>query len=288
VSSMTVMGGGMASPTGFLGLEMRYGQMAVSYVDQEGETCVIGHSGSDGTLAWGWPEQELMILVFTQSRGSTFWLSFESMIDQLLFHPGIAEMNRLAAETYAVYLGSYVDAAEASPREQTEVIVFNGDLAVKVPQGLIFALELVTAPLQWRFKLLPAERITFTQATDGDAMDGFLYSSLGSSTRLVRGTVRPPVDLVREDVSHVLGTYLDVEAGREIEVIFVNGTLAVRIPEAAVPLELLPPDEEGWWTMAASPVVSLRFDLDSEGNVCSFTARSPEGEAVRPRQVPGP
>lgn len=285
VSLMTVMGGGMKSPTGFLGLEMHYGQMAVVYLDENGDTRVIGHSGSDGTLAWGWPKEHLMILVFTQSRGSAFWMSFESMIDQLFFHPDIVEMNRLAEESYAAYLGSYVDAADSAPREQTEIVVFNGALANKPPQGMTFVLEPYDSPRQWRYKLIPTERIVFDQTAEGNVADGFTHFSSGSSTWFERGTARPPIVLALEDVAQLLGTYLDVDADREIDVVFESGTLAVKIPEAVIPLALLPADDNGWWTMAVNPAVSIRFDLDSEGNVGSLTARSPEGETVHPRQA---
>ena len=50
-----------------------YGQMAVLYVDsaesEKASPTVIGHSGSDGTFAWAWPKEDLMVLYFTQSRG---------------------------------------------------------------------------------------------------------------------------------------------------------------------------------------------------------------------------
>jgi hypothetical protein len=47
----------------------------------------FGHSGSDATYAWAWPEQELMVLYFTQSRGSVTMSRMEAVIDSLLARP---------------------------------------------------------------------------------------------------------------------------------------------------------------------------------------------------------
>ena len=35
------------------------------------ELVVFGHTGSDGTHAWAFPEQNALVLYFTQSRGTT-------------------------------------------------------------------------------------------------------------------------------------------------------------------------------------------------------------------------
>jgi CubicO group peptidase (beta-lactamase class C family) len=281
-SRMTVMGGGMESPTGFLDIEVHYGQMAVLYVDATGETIVIGHSGSDGTVAWAWPDQDLMILVFTQSRGSSFWQPLESAIDRLFFHPEIAQLNAEGEEAYERLLGTYVDVAVDRPTEATEIAVFNGELALVIPQGLIFTLEPIDAPLLWRFDLLPSQHVTFVEEDDG-TVGACRLSGPVASEDLIRGEPLPRIELAFEDVSRLLGTYLDEEGGREIDVVFDAGKLVLIIPENPLPLELLPPDEDGWWRFHLNPAVAIRFDLDETGSVVSFTARSPEGEAVRPR-----
>jgi len=73
-------------PTGFAGLNPSYGQLMQLY-DKAGKVVAFGHSGSDGTYAWAWPEQNLMILYFTQSRGSVTMTRMEAVIDSLLARP---------------------------------------------------------------------------------------------------------------------------------------------------------------------------------------------------------
>jgi CubicO group peptidase (beta-lactamase class C family) len=73
-------------PTGFAGLGASYGQLMQLY-EKEGKVVAFGHSGSDATYAWAWPEQELMVLYFTQSRGSVTMSRMEAVIDSLLARP---------------------------------------------------------------------------------------------------------------------------------------------------------------------------------------------------------
>jgi len=73
-------------PTGFAGLRSSYGQLMHLY-DEEGEVVAFGHSGSDGTYAWAWPARDLMVLYFTQSRGSSTMSRMEAVIDSLVARP---------------------------------------------------------------------------------------------------------------------------------------------------------------------------------------------------------
>ncbi|MDG2014951.1 MAG: serine hydrolase [Pirellulaceae bacterium] len=73
-------------PTGFAGLRSSYGQLIHLY-DKDGELVAFGHSGSDGTYAWAWPGEDLMVLYFTQSRGSATMFRMEAVIDSLLARP---------------------------------------------------------------------------------------------------------------------------------------------------------------------------------------------------------
>jgi CubicO group peptidase (beta-lactamase class C family) len=72
----------MNYPTGFNGLNVKYGQMWMLWIGERLEA--FGHGGSDGTMAWAWPERDLMVLFFTQSRGQRTPLELESHIQRLL------------------------------------------------------------------------------------------------------------------------------------------------------------------------------------------------------------
>jgi len=70
------------------GVEVRYGEAWLVYVSQDEEGAerrvAFGHSGSDGTYAWAFPEDDLMILYFTQSRGQRTRLRLERLFGGLL------------------------------------------------------------------------------------------------------------------------------------------------------------------------------------------------------------
>jgi len=71
-------------PSRLPGLQPRYGQMWIVYVDAAGERVAFGHSGSDGTYAYGWPEDDLIVLYMTQSRGNRTRLLLEPLFAELV------------------------------------------------------------------------------------------------------------------------------------------------------------------------------------------------------------
>src|SRR6185503_11117124 len=84
-SVMSMLGSDQPFPTGFSGLTPHYGQMSVLHVPSqhpEASPVVVGHSGSDGTIAWAWPARDLMILFFTQSRGGLTVIRLERDIER--------------------------------------------------------------------------------------------------------------------------------------------------------------------------------------------------------------
>jgi CubicO group peptidase (beta-lactamase class C family) len=71
-------------PSRLPGLQVRYGQMWIVYVDGEGNRAAFGHSGSDGTYAYAWPEDDLIVLYMTQSRGNRTRLLLEPLFAELV------------------------------------------------------------------------------------------------------------------------------------------------------------------------------------------------------------
>jgi CubicO group peptidase (beta-lactamase class C family) len=72
------------APHGLPKLTAYYGQMMEIYVDAEKTRVAFGHGGSDGTWAAAWPEHDLMVLYFTQSRGNETGPYLQAAIDRLL------------------------------------------------------------------------------------------------------------------------------------------------------------------------------------------------------------
>jgi CubicO group peptidase (beta-lactamase class C family) len=155
-------------PTEFPRLSAQYGQLMFDYVDAAGKLRVFGHSGSDGTWAYAWPEQDLMVLYFTQSRGNVTGLDLEAAIDRLLL--GGTEtapvVQDLTDEAAAPYLGLYW----LEPLQRPMIAVLQGNhLALEIPwQGVA---ELKKEPEQnvWSFAQEPGNSLKFRREGDGAA-----------------------------------------------------------------------------------------------------------------------
>ena len=78
-------------PCGFRGWKLRYGQFWMVYVDpkrEAGKQVVgFGHNGSDGTFAYAFPELDLMVFYFTQSRQQRTGETFERTLQEELLAP---------------------------------------------------------------------------------------------------------------------------------------------------------------------------------------------------------
>ncbi|MCR9291577.1 MAG: beta-lactamase family protein [bacterium] len=100
--------------TGFEGLELSYGQQWMIYSDGD-QPVIFGHNGSDGTHAWAWPDRDLIVLFFTQSRGTTAGVELEATLDRLLIQHDVegyradAQARRETRASLGRYEGLYWD-----------------------------------------------------------------------------------------------------------------------------------------------------------------------------------
>jgi hypothetical protein len=153
VSIMTSLGSDMPEPTGFPFTEVYYGQMSVLHISSDGQLQVFGHSGSDGTWAWAFPEHDMMIFYFTQSRGQGTGIRLETDIYRLLVNPEYFPPPEIV-EKYKPYLGTYISESSSSKGEEFTILIHNEHLGFDIPSLFIFELE---DPLmengRWDFKL---------------------------------------------------------------------------------------------------------------------------------------
>ena len=278
MSKMSSLGSDMPYPEGFYNLEAHYGQMAIVYSNETNGLSgveVIGHSGSDGTYAWAWPDLDLMILYFTQSRGSTSGIKLESKIDELLIHPELEEMNDQVREQYAGYLGSYTANFGSFRNAEFTVIVQNGILAVDIPNQIIFELEEPDKEGRWRFKLMGEVAVSVALDESGNATSMMLHQA-GYVFELPRGA---PADDegYPEDMKKYTGTYQTEDPNVTMGVVIHDGRLALDIPGQPIELELYPPDEEGLWFMRVNPTVAVSFNETEDGGIDSLTLHLPDG-----------
>jgi CubicO group peptidase (beta-lactamase class C family) len=147
-------------PSGFPKLSTYYGQMMFDYVDANKKVLAFGHSGSDGTWAWAWPERDLMVLYFTQSRGNVTGLALEAAIDRLLL--GGADVAPITQELTDAAAAPYLGLYWGEPRQKPIIVVLDRSrLALELPwAGLI---ELKKEPEQdvWSFAAVPDTAVKF-------------------------------------------------------------------------------------------------------------------------------
>ena len=181
VSRMSTLGSDTPMPTGFPGHKVYYGQMAVLHLDEKGADpktpSVIGHTGSDGTYAWAWPKKDLIVLFFTQSRGSASGLSLETVIHNLLIDPDAAEEEAVLPEEFQPCLGDYSPQG-ASPEDKPFTVLFqNGNLAVDVPGRMVFELNGPDDQNRWTFKLSRDISVSFSR-DDGGGVEGMKIAQI--------------------------------------------------------------------------------------------------------------
>ena len=281
---MTMLGSDMRFPTGFYNTDVYYGQMSVLHTDSDsGEVVIIGHSGSDGTYAWAWPEHDLIILYFTQSRGGASGITLEPEIDRLFLHPELEEINARAREQYAAYLGTYVANFGPFRNAEFKVTVLNGQLAVDIPNQLVFELKEPDSEGKWHFKLLDVLAVSFEKDASGTVAKMKLHES-GEVFELPKGEASTEAVLDPTQLQKYLGRYQTEDPEVVVEVLIHNGNLALDIPGQPVNMELYPPDEEGKWYFRLNPQVAISFNENEDGKVESFISYLPDGTTLlRPR-----
>lgn len=192
VSVMTSLGSTVPHPSGFPNTECYYGQMAVLYQSAVGVEA-FGHSGSDGTWAWAWPEHDLMIFYFTQSRGQASGIRLETDFDQWLLHPEV-QPSAAAVERYLPYVGWYRASFESAlgvyRDEPFAVVIHNDRLGLDVPGQFIFQLTDSSLTGRWYFEIERQLSVIFENDGAGNVTGLRLYEP-GYTHRLPRIVMQP-------------------------------------------------------------------------------------------------
>ena len=161
----------MVGSTGLPGATTGYGslmQLWTKPAEKEGrrELVAFGHTGSDGTYAWAFPEQETIVLYFTQSRANVTGLRLEEVLGDLLL--GVPFDPIQAAPPLESYLGYYFE----GEGDRYRAIIRDGDgLALEILGRAVVPLVYVGED-RWKFKPNPANVIAFDRDEKG-AVTGY-------------------------------------------------------------------------------------------------------------------
>jgi CubicO group peptidase (beta-lactamase class C family) len=161
------------SPTGLPGLRTDYGSLmqlwtapATSDENSARKVIAFGHTGSDGTHAWVFPEQNAMAFYFTQSRATLTGYKVEAALGELFLGVPVPEQLE-AAPPLEQYLGYYWENSD----DNYMAIVRKGEgLAVEVPGKALVPMDYVGDD-SWRVEL-SGEVLVFERDENG-AVIGF-------------------------------------------------------------------------------------------------------------------
>jgi CubicO group peptidase (beta-lactamase class C family) len=281
----------LSMTTGFPGLRLLYGQMAILYADQDAgldaEPIAIGHNGSDGTWAYAWPQHDLMILYYTQSRGQATGTRLEAEIDRLLLHPGQQRAGAEIPEMYKPYLGVYLANFAAFNNEEFTVKVVNGHLAVDIPSQLVFELKDPNEEGRWHFVMTDDIAVSFDRDADGIVnlmkihQAGYVFEVPRKGSALAEKMAKA-LEIAEADVGDLVGWYYHPERDVNVEIRWRESRLWLLVP--GVPdLELLPPDGEGRWAIRLNPMILTTFDKGDDGRIVSVTRWVGDDKLVMPR-----
>ena len=273
---VTSMGSDELMPTGFMDLQPYYGQMAIVYAPQgateDTEPVILGHGGSDGTIAWAWPREDLIICYFTQSRGGLSALRLETAIDRFMFHEG-EEVEH--PPEWDDFLGMYTANFGSFFSEPLEILVVNGSLALDVPSQLVYVLDGPEQDGTWRARSHPGLSFQFERDEDGDVV------GLRMGPYLAPRGVVPARTLSAEEADRYVGRYSDEQRTGVIEVKFDDGALVFHAPNLPEPVPAEGPNDQGFLRLARIPGMLIRFNDNSDGTVRSYTVYSEAGEFER-------
>jgi CubicO group peptidase (beta-lactamase class C family) len=188
VCIMTSLDSDTPASTGFPFTEVYYGQMSVLNISSDGQLQVFGHSGSDGTWAWAFPEHDMMIFYFTQSRGQVTGIRLETDLDRLLVNPEYTPPPEIV-EKYQPYLGTYISESAASMGEEFTVLIYNEHLGFDIPSFIIFELEdPPTKGGRWYFQLDGQLSIQFISDRFGNIV-GLKFYEPGYTHRMTKVSI---------------------------------------------------------------------------------------------------
>jgi CubicO group peptidase (beta-lactamase class C family) len=285
VSSMSTLGADAPMPTGFMGLKAYYGQLSVLHAAGDSSATakvkVIGHSGSDGTVGWAFPEHDLIICYFTQSRGQATVIRLESTISRELLRTGADNAPIPAA--WKPYVGTYYANFAHYKNTPFKVLYQNGSLAVDIPDQLVFELKPLDQEGRFAFALTDKITVAFQKDAAGK-VTGMKLTQAGQSSELTTEPAKV-VPLKKEAVEKYLGKYVREEDKIIAEIVYRDGKLFATIPSTGAEVELSQTPDKKAWTSPNIPGGSLTFQEATQGPAPSFTITLPDGRKLVRKRV---
>jgi CubicO group peptidase (beta-lactamase class C family) len=222
--------------TGFDEMVVCHGLMSMLYCKADcNDTArveIIGYGGSDGTFAWAWPEEELIILFFSQSRNfkNPFpFYDFENLLYQnLMSHKRGVDLTA-SPPSFEPYTGRYIADYQGTGNIVFEIISIKDALGIKFPGQAPLELLPSDRAGTWSFKASDLLSISFEKNDSGQVESFTFYQK----TRFLKKTGPMRNDTITETKQgNYLGQYLMPSMNLELELSEINNQLYIQIGEA--------------------------------------------------------
>jgi CubicO group peptidase (beta-lactamase class C family) len=245
----------------------------------ERQLIAFGHTGSDGTHAWAFPEQKALVMYFTQSRGTTTGLRVEERLGALLL--GVAYDPLQAAPPLQEYQGYYWE----GEGDLYRAIVRDGDdLALEIVGQGVVPLDYIGED-RWKLRPQPTTVLAFDRDEAG-TVTGY---HIGDH---VEHRLTPRSDLPTSDeIAERVAAAHHIERLADVGVVCLRSRLEIpkleRVGESVSWLRW--PDQWRVDERVGEQAGSVAFDGDTLRSRSSLRPASPiEGEAATLLRQSGP
>ena len=263
-----VNGGELPYSTGFSDLVVYHGLLSMLYCKSDGRQParveIIGYGGSDGTYAWAWPSEELIILLFTQSRNfkNPFpFYDFENLLYQDLMKHKMGADSSAISPLLKAYPGRYISDFQGARNAVLEIVGKENTLEIKFPGQPAFELLSPDEEGIWCFKVSELLSISF-ETNDSEQVESFTFFQ---KTRFLRKPGQMRQDTITESANYH-GYYFMPSMNLELELSEINNQLYIKIGEEP-PVELSQKNKSGKWFFTNGEKKYMELEYDSNDAV---------------------
>jgi len=270
-AKMLAMGSNQPYPTGFSKLEVHHGQMLMLYIDplaaDPTRPSLIGYGGSDGTFAWAWPESEIIVLYFTQSRSAqALSIHLEPNIQSLFIEPESTRSSDEANPDFQAYIGEYIADFGQYKNLAFKVEVRRERLVLDVPGQMPYELN-EPDDAGWRtFKLTNQVAVLFQREETGVVHALKIKQITHMAKQSLNGENE---NNFPDKYAEMEGTYMFPMAKSGLTITYQGDHFTIKDGPKEIS-GLQNPDSDGWWFFANDPNKAVSFEQNKEGKVVAM------------------
>lgn len=259
--------------TGFPDYKVFHGQMSMLFVNNENishnKHNILGYGGSDGTFAWAWPEKDLIVLYFTQSRNFSRinpFMEFEKIIYRNIVDTTWIETRESIPDEYQQYVGQYIANQGDFKDLEIKILVQNDKLAIDIPGTGVLNLNAPNEKQQWTLEVSNQISVKFKKTETGKIKEMLLFNR----TPFQKIAGKSEKDIENKKYQKYFGTYCLAQLNKNIEVISKNDNLALKLPDNNI-IMLNKPDQNSRWWFKDSKSKYINFVAAETGKIESMT-----------------